>query len=157
MLQHDGGSRDRCGTRSLPIWHHSWVPFSERLDRGGGPCWLLKLRQMETQRVQIKGILSWLVSWAHCAGTRMCLSCFSSQASKIFPHGTLFQCICPHRPASWAGSRDGSLVSYCVSCTANCNSCFVDQLLQNAPSCSSTELIDDIPFYISDICLEDIQ
>ncbi len=35
----------------------------ERLERGG-PCCLLKLRWMGTQRVQMKGVLSWLFSWA---------------------------------------------------------------------------------------------
>jgi hypothetical protein len=35
--------------------------FPERLERGGGPCWLLKLRWMGTQRVQMKGVLPWLV------------------------------------------------------------------------------------------------
>ncbi len=33
----------------------------------------------------------------------------------IFSHHTLFQCLCPHRPASWAGSHAGSLVSQYVS------------------------------------------
>ncbi len=35
---------------------------------------------------------------------------------KIFPYRTLFQFLCPQRPASWAGSRAGSPVSkLCVS------------------------------------------
>ncbi len=41
----------------------------ERLERGG-PCWLLKLRWMGTQRVQMKGVLPWLVRWACRASTR---------------------------------------------------------------------------------------
>ncbi len=44
-------------------------PGSETLERGG-PCWLLKLRLKGTQRVQMKGGLSWLVSWALRASTR---------------------------------------------------------------------------------------
>ncbi len=41
----------------------------ERLARGG-PCWLLKLRWMGTHRVQMKGVLPWLVRWASRAETR---------------------------------------------------------------------------------------
>ncbi len=40
----------------------------ERLERDG-PCGLMKLRQMGTQRVHIKGVLTWLVRWARRAGT----------------------------------------------------------------------------------------
>ncbi len=40
----------------------------ERLERDG-PCWLLKLRQMGTQRVHMKGVLTLLVRWARRAGT----------------------------------------------------------------------------------------
>jgi hypothetical protein len=45
------------------------------------------------------------------------LGCSSQPSTKyFFPRCTLFQCLCPHRPASWAGSRAGSPVSYfCVS------------------------------------------
>jgi hypothetical protein len=45
------------------------IPFPcqpERLERCS-PCWLLKLRG--TQRVQMKGVLPWLVCWACRAGT----------------------------------------------------------------------------------------
>ncbi len=41
----------------------------ERPERGG-PCWLLKLRWMGTQRVQMIGVNSWWVRWADRAGTR---------------------------------------------------------------------------------------
>ncbi len=37
---------------------------------GAGPCWLLKLRWMGTERVQMKGVLPWLVPWAGRADTR---------------------------------------------------------------------------------------
>ncbi len=33
----------------------------------------------------------------------------------FFPHRTLFHFFCPHRPASWTGSRAGSPVSLYVS------------------------------------------
>ncbi len=46
----------------------SWRCGPERLYRGG-PCWLLKLRCMVTQRVEMKGVLPWLVRWACPAGT----------------------------------------------------------------------------------------
>ncbi len=31
--------------------------------RGDGPCWLLKLRLMGTQRIKVKEVLPWLVLW----------------------------------------------------------------------------------------------
>jgi hypothetical protein len=40
-----------------------WIPrfvFIRETERGG-PCWLLKLRWMGTQRGQMKGALSWLI------------------------------------------------------------------------------------------------
>ncbi len=91
--------------------------MSERLERGG-PCWLLKLRWMGTQRVQLKGILPWLVRWACRAGTRDFFSALSALVSSMqnifFPHHTLFKFLCSHRPAIWAGSRAGSPFSWYV-------------------------------------------
>ncbi len=47
------------------------------------------------------------------------LGCCSRPNTKLyFPHRTLFQFLCSHRPASWAGSRAGSPVSLCVSLVA---------------------------------------
>ncbi len=78
MLQLDDGSRDRCGITSSKKFRSgthrsgthqpciSWVPYSESLERGG-PGWLLKLRKMGTQRIQMKGVLPWSVRWALCA------------------------------------------------------------------------------------------
>jgi hypothetical protein len=43
-------------------------PCPERLERGG-PCRLLKLRQMGTQKIQMKEVLPSLVRWALHAGT----------------------------------------------------------------------------------------
>jgi hypothetical protein len=37
-----------------------------------------------------------------------------------YPHRTLFQLICPHRPASWAGSHAGSPISYVSLVLSNC-------------------------------------
>ncbi len=47
------------------IWH-----FPAKRPERGGPCWQLKLRWMGTQRVQMKGVLPWLVRWACRAGPR---------------------------------------------------------------------------------------
>jgi hypothetical protein len=45
-----------------------------------------------------------------------CLGCSSQPSTKYFsPHRTLFHFLCPHRPASKAGSRAGSPVSWRVS------------------------------------------
>jgi hypothetical protein len=41
-----------------------------------------------------------------------CLGCFSRPSTKLFfPNPTLFHFLCPHLPASWAGSRAGPPVS----------------------------------------------
>jgi hypothetical protein len=40
---------------------------------------------------------------------------WSAQYKIIFPHRTLFQIMCPHRPGTWAGSRAGPPVSEFVS------------------------------------------
>ncbi len=84
-----------------------------------GPCWLLKLRWMGTQRGQMKGILSWLVCWAGRADTRDFCSTLAALVGPVltkyfFPHRTLFHFLCPHRPASWAGSRAGLSLSVCL-------------------------------------------
>ncbi len=62
----------------------SW-PWSERLELGG-PCWLLKLRWMGTQRGQMKGVHSWLVYWACRADTKDFCSALAALVgpSKIF-------------------------------------------------------------------------
>jgi hypothetical protein len=64
----------------------------------------------------MKGAFSWLVHWARCACTRDLCPALAALVSPlqniIFPLRTLFNFICPHRPASWAGSRAGSPVSY---------------------------------------------
>ncbi len=53
-----------CDCGAFPV-----CVLPERLERGiPADCW--KPRWMETQRVQMKGVLSWLVRWACRAGTR---------------------------------------------------------------------------------------
>jgi hypothetical protein len=59
----------------------------ERLERGGGPCSLLKLRGMGTQRVQMQGVLPWLVRWACRAGTR---DFYSALAALVGPVQNIF-------------------------------------------------------------------
>jgi hypothetical protein len=66
----------------------------------------------------MKGDLPWLVSWACRAGSRdfcFALAALVGPVQKIFPRLALFQLLCPHRPASSAGSRAGSPFSYYVS------------------------------------------
>ncbi len=90
------------------------------------PCWLLKLRKIGTYGVKMKEgpslvgslgsssrhkrffILPWLL--------------WSAQYKIFFLSPTLFQIMCPHRPATWAGSLAGLPVSeWCVSGpTYNC-------------------------------------
>ncbi len=60
---------------------------------------------MGTRRVQMKGVLPCLVSWACRAGTRdFCspLAALVGPVQNIFPHRTLFQFLCTHRPAGQA-------------------------------------------------------
>ncbi len=56
--------------RKFNILRHRRFPESEHNAIITGPCWLLKLRWIRTQRVQIKGVLPYLVRWARRAGTR---------------------------------------------------------------------------------------
>jgi hypothetical protein len=73
---------------------------------------MLKLRQMGTQGVHMKGFLPWLVRLAR-SRFLSCLARSSRPSTKyfFFPHRTLFHFIRTHRLASWAGSRAGSPVS----------------------------------------------
>ncbi len=78
----------------------------------GGPCWLMKLRWMGTQRVQMTGVLPWLVRRARRAGTQelFILLLWSAQY-KIFSYSpyTISNICVPIAP--WAGSRAGPPVS----------------------------------------------
>jgi hypothetical protein len=66
---------------------------------------------MGTQRVQMKGVLPWLVRWARRAGSRDFYPALAALVNLVknifFPHSTLLQFMCPHRPATWASSRTG--------------------------------------------------
>jgi hypothetical protein len=77
---------------------------------------------MGTQRVQMKGVLPWLVRLARGTITRdFCpaLASLVSSVQNIFlltvHHFNLCVPIGPHRPATWAGSRAGPPVSEYVS------------------------------------------
>jgi hypothetical protein len=63
------------------------------------PCWRLKLIQMGTYRVQMKGVLPRLV----CYFFPVLVALVSPVQNIFFPHRT--QLMCPPRPATWAGSR----------------------------------------------------
>jgi hypothetical protein len=73
---------------------------------------------MGTQRVQMKGILPWLVPWARRAGTRDFYPDFAALVSpvqNIFPNHALFQFMCPHHKQPSQDSRAGPPVSKCLS------------------------------------------
>ncbi len=103
------------------FFHHNCfqsIPrkWPERLERGG-PCWLLKLRWMGTQRGHMIGVLPWLVGWTRRAGTKdFCpaLAALVSQIQNIIFHtANFFTILVPIAHATWAGGRAGSPV--CVS------------------------------------------
>ncbi len=59
-----------------------------------------------------------------------CVGCSSKPCTKsIFPPRTLFHFMCPHRPASWAGSRAGSPVSEFMKTFSCCSICFFNYFL----------------------------
>jgi len=66
------------------------VSIPEILERGD-PCWLLKLRWMGTQRVQMKGVLPWLPGWACRASTRDFCSAWAALV------GLIKNYFCSHR------------------------------------------------------------
>jgi hypothetical protein len=69
-----------------------------------------------------------------------CLGC-SGQPSKkyFFPHSTPFPFMCPHRPATWAGSRAGPPVSEYESPVTN-----------PAPNCQPTSQLFPIKIFDDD-------
>ncbi len=95
--------------------------YTERQTGEGGPCWLLKLRWMGTQGLQMKGVLPWLVCWACLAGSRdFC----SSLAALVGPVKNIFSSpytisitLSPSASKldTWAGIRAGSPFSRYVS------------------------------------------
>jgi hypothetical protein len=78
------------------------VTVPPRETRGGGG--LLKLRLLGTQRVQMTGLLPWLVRWACRAGTRdfcSALAALVGSVQNIFSHPRmLFHFLCLHRQAN---------------------------------------------------------
>ncbi len=82
------------------------VRYPDRLERGG-PCQLLKLRWKGTQGVHRKWLLSWFVRWAFLRFLFLAALVGPVQNICFLPR-PLFQCLCPNRSASWAGSRAGS-------------------------------------------------
>ena len=87
----------------------------ERLKRGS-LCWLLKLRWMGTQRVQMKGVLPWLIRWACIADTKdfflVLPLVLQSAQYKIFFHTLSYQgTLHPKRtaPGRWPVQQCGGL------------------------------------------------
>jgi hypothetical protein len=77
----------------------------------------VKRRRMETQRVQMKAVLPWLVRWARHAGTRdfyPALAALVSSVQNIFPHSTLFQLLCPHRTSGQAVVQGPPVSEWCL-------------------------------------------
>ncbi len=68
------------------------VALPERLERGG-PCWLLKLKWMETQRVQMNGVFPFLVVPIQETFILPWLL-WSAKYKIFFPHRTQFQFMC---------------------------------------------------------------
>ncbi len=89
---------------------------TERLERGG-PCGLLKLRQMETKEYTAHergSFFGWFVELIVPVQKIFVLPWLLVK-NTFFLTVTLFHFICLHCPASWAGSRAASHVSYDVS------------------------------------------
>jgi hypothetical protein len=103
---------DSCTDWKIPCF---WPEILE----SGDPCWLLKLRWTGTQRLQMKGVLSWLLCWAFRDGTIGFCSALAALVGSVqknfFSHRTLFQILCPHRPTIWAGILAGSPICKYVS------------------------------------------
>ncbi len=70
---------------------------------------------MGTQKIQVIGFLPWLVRWACRAGIGDLCSALAALVGPVqkyfYLSRTLYHFVCPHRPASRAGSRAGSPVS----------------------------------------------
>ncbi len=70
-----------------------------RVIRKRWPLLTVENKVMGTQRVQMKGVLPWLVGWACNAGASDFCPAFvcsiRPSAKYFFSHHTLFQCICP--------------------------------------------------------------
>ncbi len=94
---------------------------AERLERGG-PCWLLKLMQIGTQGVHMKGVLPWL---ALLMVQEICiLLCCSSLPSKnyFFPNRTLFHFVCLIALQAWQAVVPRRLSFNMCLCVYECQS-----------------------------------
>jgi hypothetical protein len=63
---------------------------------------------MGTQKVQMKGVLSWLVCWACCAGPRDFWSALAAEVGQV--QNIFFLTVHNFNffvPVSWASSREG--------------------------------------------------
>ncbi len=89
--------------------------------------WLLqtiKLRQMGTQGVHMKGVFPWLVSWVLRASTTYfcpALAPLVAPVQNIFSSPYTISVQCSHHPAGWKGSCRR------VTCLLNCVSGFNSQ------------------------------
>ncbi len=103
--------------RVMATISYLYVFFVTRENREGWP-----LLTVETEAngdswstcEKIPSLVASLGSSRRCYRLLSCLGCSSQPCTKYFvPHRTLFHYIVPiHRPASWAGSRAASPVSY---------------------------------------------
>ncbi len=110
-----------------PVHSDKYWPKSRRLQperqERGGPCWLLKLRWIGTQRVPLKVFLSWLVRWAWRASTRdfwSALAAIVGPVQNTFPHIHNFNFNFFVLITQQAGQANlaGTPVSLCVSVLA---------------------------------------
>jgi hypothetical protein len=114
-----GGQEEIKQGRICISYFKVWLFIRPESPERGGPCILLKRRQMGTLIVQIKGILPWLVCWARLAGTR---DLYPALAALVSPVQHIFSLtvhyfnfyVFPSFPATWACSRAGPPVSECV-------------------------------------------
>ncbi len=90
----------------------------ETIERGG-PCWLVETEvNGDSQRVQMKGVLPWLVRWTCRAGTRdLCSALAALQI--FFPHRTLFKFFVLIGHQRWG--RQPRWVAYLLVCVSGCS------------------------------------
>jgi hypothetical protein len=91
-----------------------WAIVATREAREVWPLLTGETGEIGTQRVQGKGsFVGWLAGLVVPVETFILPWMLWSTQYKIFffPHRTLFQFMCPHRPAAWAGNLPGPPVS----------------------------------------------
>ncbi len=92
--------------------------------KGGGGAtrerWPLLTVETEVNgdsRVQMKGVLPWLVCGARHSGTRdfyPALAALVTSVQNIFPHSRLFQFMCPHRTSGQAVVQGRLSLNVCL-------------------------------------------